>query len=430
MAQMKKILFSVLIMLVLLGCSAQLPEQEQQPVIKVEQPTCKTPYIEFKVGECCLDTNNNAVCDTDETTEEQAEPEETLTENTTTNLTAITQTNDDSNLIKQMLETAPKGYVFRIAKGSVVYPITVLNEKRSIGEYLDYADNAYWDTTSPNLLLYAGEIPEQWWCRKKNIPCEETKIGSGKYYPAFFNLELTRDKNKDRNLIPDDLKRWYWWAPFSSAVAVSSGEPDKTLWVSFFYDKSPVEWMQEYANEEPIKVSRTKLQINSVLKQVTVDLSISFKDKKDPEKTIVFLFDPKYKIPIRVDEIKNGMTIQQHIYDINTVYRKDAQTNWEITPKLTEPPANHITISFDERRDYDEYLEGSVECVGNIDCTASEICYNRQCVTAECKSNYNCTASQPFCDMSNPTNYQCVECLKDTDCPTSKHCTDKRCLAN
>lgn len=32
----------------------------------VKEPTCKSPYIEFKAGECCLDQNSNSVCDNDE----------------------------------------------------------------------------------------------------------------------------------------------------------------------------------------------------------------------------------------------------------------------------------------------------------------------------------------------------------------------------
>ncbi len=55
---MKKIILGLLMLasiLVYSGCTQQ-PQQE----------TCKSPYIEFKLGECCLDSNSNNICDNDE----------------------------------------------------------------------------------------------------------------------------------------------------------------------------------------------------------------------------------------------------------------------------------------------------------------------------------------------------------------------------
>lgn len=37
---------------------------------KVTKPLCNTPYIEFKAGECCLDSDNNKICDSDEVKKE------------------------------------------------------------------------------------------------------------------------------------------------------------------------------------------------------------------------------------------------------------------------------------------------------------------------------------------------------------------------
>jgi hypothetical protein len=69
------------------GCS---PEATSGNVVK--DSVCNAPYLEFKSGECCLDTNSNSICDSDETiveeevTEEVAEAktEEAKTEETTT----------------------------------------------------------------------------------------------------------------------------------------------------------------------------------------------------------------------------------------------------------------------------------------------------------------------------------------------------------
>jgi hypothetical protein len=60
-----KLLCTLLIMLTILvaGCST------------VEEPKqlCNAPYIEFMAGECCLDADNNSICDSDETVVETTE---------------------------------------------------------------------------------------------------------------------------------------------------------------------------------------------------------------------------------------------------------------------------------------------------------------------------------------------------------------------
>jgi hypothetical protein len=52
---MKRIIIGLVIfcLLVLVGCS--------------QKELCKSPYFEFKSGECCLDYDNNSICDKDET---------------------------------------------------------------------------------------------------------------------------------------------------------------------------------------------------------------------------------------------------------------------------------------------------------------------------------------------------------------------------
>jgi len=52
----------LLILVILLAACTQSTQSE---------PLCKSPYIEYKVGDCCLDANDNNICDTDE---KQPEP--------------------------------------------------------------------------------------------------------------------------------------------------------------------------------------------------------------------------------------------------------------------------------------------------------------------------------------------------------------------
>jgi len=58
----KTILFgTILTVFLLIGCVQQTAPQKE---------TCKSPYIEYKLGECCLDSNGNNICDNDEKQEE------------------------------------------------------------------------------------------------------------------------------------------------------------------------------------------------------------------------------------------------------------------------------------------------------------------------------------------------------------------------
>jgi hypothetical protein len=58
---MIKLALSLVFLLFVLGCS-------NVPVVIEEQETvlCSPPYFEFRAGECCLDENNNEVCDAEE----------------------------------------------------------------------------------------------------------------------------------------------------------------------------------------------------------------------------------------------------------------------------------------------------------------------------------------------------------------------------
>ena len=47
-----------------------IPETPTGKVIKEpEKPVCNKPYFEFRKNDCCLDKNNNSICDIDEKTE-------------------------------------------------------------------------------------------------------------------------------------------------------------------------------------------------------------------------------------------------------------------------------------------------------------------------------------------------------------------------
>ncbi|MBU2639448.1 MAG: lipoprotein [Nanoarchaeota archaeon] len=60
---MKKILFLILTLILLTGCT--VPKQTL-PKTTEETTFCKAPYIEYQKEKCCLDQNNNGICDDDD----------------------------------------------------------------------------------------------------------------------------------------------------------------------------------------------------------------------------------------------------------------------------------------------------------------------------------------------------------------------------
>src|SRR3989344_2056001 len=60
----KKLVFALILfsIVIISGCGKGAEEATGSAVESV----CKSPYFEFKVGECCLDQNANSICDSDE----------------------------------------------------------------------------------------------------------------------------------------------------------------------------------------------------------------------------------------------------------------------------------------------------------------------------------------------------------------------------
>lgn len=64
--------------------------------------TCKSPYIEYKKGDCCLDANENSICDREETTD-------TTIVTTTTSATSSTLPSSENGLYYcESLSSVPK----------------------------------------------------------------------------------------------------------------------------------------------------------------------------------------------------------------------------------------------------------------------------------------------------------------------------------
>jgi len=62
----KELIFGILIIIILIsgaGC------EDKTLVISEKEPVCNAPYFEYNTNECCLDSNDNKICDIEETTQ-------------------------------------------------------------------------------------------------------------------------------------------------------------------------------------------------------------------------------------------------------------------------------------------------------------------------------------------------------------------------
>ena len=78
---MKYILLTILILALLTNGCTNSPEQiTGNVIIEPNEFFCNPPYIEFKKDNCCLDMDNNNICDNHETIQEPEPIPETVEE--------------------------------------------------------------------------------------------------------------------------------------------------------------------------------------------------------------------------------------------------------------------------------------------------------------------------------------------------------------
>ena len=144
---------------------------------KEQAPLCNSPYIEFKNGECCLDSNSNKICDLDETKQNQ----------TTTN-----PSSSDPILDKAVANL--------IAKGVDATEIdTILDSK--VGERID-------------LWLYAPS---------SDINTEHVKLGFIELYNLpnkydFYAVHMSNGKNKNSQRKLENCDFWAYRIDIKNAL--------------------------------------------------------------------------------------------------------------------------------------------------------------------------------------------------------------------
>ncbi len=328
----KTILFLAIFFMFLTACvvQQQQPAKETEEQITTEGETAPEEEIDVEA----VQQDENVV----EIIEE--EPQEELSA--------------ERKYFLEFVNKAPTAYVFKQDPGGARY-VTVSGNKRSIGEYRTDYDNIYWGTDTKEVLLYTREIPESWWCQRKNLTCGiNQSLGAGKYLPAFFKFIVSGDKEQDESLVPDELQKWFW-----VFTAAHGSKIVKTDWFGEVYTFGPIDWLMAYKDAEPVKIDHKKITVKVLGKEVTVDTSIYFQD--DDGKTVIFRMDPKLNVPMVVEKLNsNGTQVEYYKYLLETQYRRNTFESVPIQDVVT-PPSNHIIVTVSDMNAYDEYKEGSRE---------------------------------------------------------------------
>jgi len=284
---MKKILFLILLILILVGCSVQNLKKEQTPapvqqeqVVQVEKPLCKNPYFEYKRGDCCLDTNGNGICDTDELIKEETSV--ISVDKTTENITELSQT-DDSKILQNLLnEFMTKHEVYWWVSSDV-------------------------GLTSENSKVFAKEELKS---NIRHIYFQLTRFEKYSEYstfenPAGINVFLT-----DVYLNMADKTGYATCEAGKGTLCEPLINTKLTLnpkGYEYFMDlfKSPTYWMLKFKDEIPIRVDRSPQMVNTG-RQTTVSPILYFENKGITDATgkgmiIGIMIDTTNKIPVRIE---------------------------------------------------------------------------------------------------------------------------------
>lgn len=266
-----------------------------------------------------------------------------------------TVTTVQKSIMQQLLENVPDNYWFSDEK----YGAIVSGSKRSTGEYNQWLEYyiaiSYWDLNNKNekgeyiLYLQAGRpIPDVWW--QEHITGTEQRGGGldQKYHTAFFQLNLSRNRELDEKKIPKELNKYYYEAK----------EGQLTRVIESFYRKSPVEWMDEYADEVPTRMDTKPIEMPFSSGMAQASMTIEYAHKEKPDHSVVFYIHPAYKIPLIIDEKKGGELVQRTSYFFDTMYTKEGKLRVPITEEIVTLPKDYIIVTPKEYQEFLDDLEG------------------------------------------------------------------------
>lgn len=359
---MRYFVFVIIVLIALTAC---------QPSNQIQASLCKQPYFEWQQGMCCLDQNGNKICDEHERIEQYTPLPDTIVKTETpvevkAPVEEVKPT-QEKTIMQELIDKAPTAYYYYNfdddAGGLVV------GDRRSDGYVDNYLSGIWapmsWNVNEKRILLTAPwyQMDEMWYNCIRGLPKPQTgSLSSIRRFPTYFEINLTGNPDVDLGRIPDQIRKYYWTEGMDKKVRSDKyfGNRLPLIFFQSFYSKGPVDVMKEYAKEIPIKIDETSTIITAAGKQYTTNLSIHYRKKEDPSKTLVFRIDPKLNVLILLEELnEKGERVKRTEFDVLKTVTYQGKKNVPIEEKHVQPLPNYVIITPEEFDAYHEAAEGS-----------------------------------------------------------------------
>ena len=246
-------------------------------------------------------------------------PRETIKQPTTTK-PEETKIIKEESYIKEFLKTIPNQYWYYNVNDGIGG--LVLGDKRATG----------WSGDDPKIsLLY--------W----NPDTKEVYI----YFTEMTDYELEYLKSEPRTVFKDPNPRNQHRQPVFIKVTEQ--------WD--FYPFSPVDWMKEYQNAEPVKIETAEQTLNIENRYYVSNLILHFQDD-DGSKTVM-KFDKNHKVPVMIEKTYPSGQKEIFKYHYDTYWydpSTDYMTRGPITEEIINLPKEHAIITMQEAQRYDKEI--------------------------------------------------------------------------
>lgn len=234
----------------------------------------------------------------------------TRNESSTESSPVIKEVVQEKTIITSLLELVPTTYWFldhTTGEGAVVNG----THRRSVvyvGRGGIDTGSFFWEEGKPDFYYSVGDINKAWLYDFRGIKRNVTKSLVDTYQesvPAFFFNEIPRSQ--------DEIK---------AALQLTAENKTKASFTN--RPKGPVEWMQEYKNQMPIKTVTLERKEKVLDREdMQTNLTLYFNKINDVNHVISLVFDKKFHVPIVIDEYNTNLTMKKNLasYTFDTATR-------------------------------------------------------------------------------------------------------------